>query len=104
MAREMHRGEVSEAEADQWVDEAEAGHDVDKLKARIGRPARGAEASQVVPVRLTIEELEALMARAGREHLNRSEARRASAPACSTTRARTTTRSATTASRPTAAS
>lgn len=77
MERRMHGREVSEAEVDQWVEEAEAGYDPEALKTRMGRPARGAEASQVVPVRLTTEELEAIMARAAREHLNRSEAIRA---------------------------
>ena len=78
MARRMQGREVSEAEVDAWVSEAEAGYDVDELRKRvIGRPTRGAEPSQVVPVRLTNEELDALMARADRENLNRSEAIRA---------------------------
>ncbi|GEB66022.1 hypothetical protein SAT01_34700 [Sinomonas atrocyanea] len=83
MGREMRGREVSEAEVDQWVEEAEAGYDVEELKARMGRPARGAEASHVVPVRLTVEELAAVMARAEREHLNRSEAIRAALAAWS---------------------
>lgn len=73
----MHGREVSESEVDQFVEEAETGYDVETPKPRMGRPVRGAEASQVVPVRLTAAELEALMARAEREHLNRSEAIRA---------------------------
>lgn len=73
----MRGRETSEAEIDKWVEKAEAGYDVEQLKARMGRPARSAEASQVVPVRLTVKELEAVMARAEREHLNRSEAIRA---------------------------
>lgn len=78
MARKMQGREVSEAEVDQWVTEAEAGYDVDELKRRIGgRPARGAAASEVVPVRLTAAELEAVMRRAEKEHLNRSDAIRA---------------------------
>jgi hypothetical protein len=77
MVREMHGRVVSEAEVDQWVAEAEAGYDVGALRSRLGRPARGAEASQVVPVRLTVDELAAVMARAARENLNRSEAMRA---------------------------
>lgn len=77
MKRKMHGRQISEEQVDQWVEEAEAGYDVDALKTRIGRPARGAEPSQVVPVRLTTEELAAVMARAEREHLNRSEAFRA---------------------------
>lgn len=77
MERKLHGQPVSETEIDQWVEEAEAGYDVEDLKARMGRPARGATASQVVPVRLTTDELAAVMERAEREHLNRSEAFRA---------------------------
>ena len=78
MNRKMQGREVSEAEVDEWVAEAEAGYDVEELRGRvIGRPTRGNEPSQVVPVRLTNEELAAVMARAEREHLNRSEAIRA---------------------------
>lgn len=74
----MQGRDVSEAQVDAWVAEAEAGYDIEELQKRIiGRPARGAEASQVVPVRLTVDELKAVMERAGREHLNRSEAIRA---------------------------
>ena len=73
----MHGRKVSEAAIDQWVEEAEAGYDVEDMKTRMGRPARGADAAQVFPVRLTSEELAAVMARAEREHLNRSEAFRA---------------------------
>lgn len=83
MERKMHGREVSESEIAGWVEEAEAGYDLEKLKARMGRPARGGEASQVVPVRLTVEELAAVMARAEREHLNRSEAIRAALAAWS---------------------
>lgn len=74
----MQGREVSEAEIDAWVEEAEAGYDVEELRKRIiGRPTRGSEPSQVVPVRLTTEELDAIMQRAARENLNRSEAIRA---------------------------
>lgn len=83
MERKMHGREVPETEIDGWVKEAEAGYDLEELKARMGRPARGAEASQVVPVRLTVDELAAVMARAEREHLNRSEAIRAALAAWS---------------------
>ncbi len=79
----MQGREISETEIDQWVKEAEAGYDVEELKSRMGRPARGAEASQVIPVRLTAEELAGVMARAEREHLNRSEAIRAALAAWS---------------------
>ena len=78
MARRMQGREITEAEVDHWVAEAEAGYDVEELRKRvIGRPARGSEPSQVIPVRLTSDELAAVMARAQREHLNRSEAIRA---------------------------
>jgi predicted transcriptional regulator len=78
MARKMQGRDVSEAEVDEWVAEAEAGYDVDELQRRAGgRPPRGATASEVVPVRLTAAELEAVMRRAEKEHLNRSEAIRA---------------------------
>ncbi len=71
--RVIHGKPVSEDQVDSWVDEAEAGYDVEMLRKR-GRPGRGARPSQVVPVRLTDEELNAVMHRAGREQLNRSEA------------------------------
>lgn len=74
----MYGRKISEAEVDAWVDEAEAGYAPDKLQDRItGRPARGEKPSQVVPVRLTDEELSAVMDRAERENMNRSEAIRA---------------------------
>ncbi|WP_038552741.1 ribbon-helix-helix protein, CopG family [Corynebacterium glyciniphilum] len=78
MMRKMHGEEVSEEQVDAWVAEAEEGYDVEELQKRIiGRPARGSEASRVVPVRLTDAELDAVMKRADKEHLNRSEAIRA---------------------------
>lgn len=74
----MQGKEVSEEQVDAWVAEAESGYDVEELlRRRGGRPARGSEPSEVVPVRLTSAELEAVMNRAEREHLNRSEAFRA---------------------------
>ena len=58
-----------------WADEADAGYDVAALKRRgRGRPGRGAAPMQVVAVRLTAEELEALDAAAERQGLSRSEA------------------------------
>lgn len=81
--RKLHGREISEEEIDKWVEEAENGYDVEQLKARMGRPARGMESSQAVPVRLTAMELEAIMVRAEREHLNRSEAIRAALAAWS---------------------
>lgn len=71
--RKIQGREVSEEQVDAWVDEAEAGYDVDELRRR-GRPARGDHAAQVVPVRFTEAEITQLMERADREHLNRSEA------------------------------
>lgn len=61
-----------------WADEAEAGFDVDALERRgRGRPGRGAVPAQVVAVRLTTEELDALDATAARSHMSRSEVIRA---------------------------
>lgn len=69
---------ASEKQIRAWADEAEAGYDVDELKRRgRGRPGRGAEPMQVVAVRLTTEELEALDAAAAKHHMSRSEAIRA---------------------------
>ena len=66
---------VSDEQIQQWADEAEAGYDVEELKRRgRGRPGRGAEPMQVVAVRLTADELEALDKLAKKEHLSRSEA------------------------------
>ncbi|WP_307812518.1 ribbon-helix-helix domain-containing protein [Phycicoccus sp. CSK15P-2] len=69
---------VSDEQIQEWADEAEAGYDVDALKVRgRGRPGRGAESMQVVAVRLTAEELEALDAAADKGNMSRSEAIRA---------------------------
>lgn len=69
---------VSEEQIERWADEAEAGYDVEELKCRgRGRPGRGAEPMQVVAVRLTAEELEALEAMAVKNEMSRSEAIRA---------------------------
>lgn len=69
---------VSEEQIQKWADEAEAGYDVDELKRRgRGRPGRGAEPMQVVAVRLTVEELEALDVAAAKSDMSRSEAIRA---------------------------
>lgn len=65
---------VTDEQVNKWADEAEAGIDVDALKKRgRGRPGRGAAPSQVVAIRLTLEELEAIDTRAAREHKTRSE-------------------------------
>ena len=77
MKRIIQGHEVAESQVDQWAAEAEAGYDVDQLRTRWGRAPRGATAAQVIPVRLTTDELTAVMARADREGLNRSEAIRA---------------------------
>lgn len=74
MERKIHGQDVPEGQIDQWVAEAEAGYDPEWLRKRMGRPARAEHAAKVVPVRLTDAELGAVMARAEREHLNRSEA------------------------------
>jgi hypothetical protein len=66
---------ATEGQIQQWADEADAGYDVAELTRRgRGRPGRGAAPMQVVAVRLTAEELEALDAAAERRGLSRSEA------------------------------
>lgn len=60
----------------EWADEAEAGYDVQRLRKR-GRPTVGDGPGIVVPVRMDATLLEALNARAEREHVSRSEAIRA---------------------------
>ena len=66
---------VTEEQIQRWADEAEAGYDVEELTRRgRGRPGRGAEPMQVVAVRLTTDELNALDAIASQENLSRSEA------------------------------
>ncbi|MDO5067888.1 MAG: ribbon-helix-helix domain-containing protein [Propionibacteriaceae bacterium] len=73
----MSETEVSEEQIQAWVAEAEAGYDVAELKRRgRGRPGRGAEPMQVVAVRLSIDEIEALDAIAARNQMSRSEALR----------------------------
>jgi len=65
---------VTEEQIAAWAAEAEAGYDIDALKKRgRGRPGRGAEPSQVVALRLTLEEIEAIDAKAQREGKTRSE-------------------------------
>lgn len=69
---------VSEDQIQKWAEEAGAGYDATELKRRgRGRPGRGAEPAQVVAVRLTAEELEALDGAAKRLSLSRSETIRA---------------------------
>ena len=65
---------VTEEQIAAWAGEAEAGYDVAALKRRgRGRPGRGAEPSQVVALRLTLEEIAALDERAEREGKTRSD-------------------------------
>ena len=65
---------VTEERIAAWVAEADAGYDVEALKKRgRGRPGRGAEPSQVVALRLTVDEISALDARARSEGKTRSE-------------------------------
>lgn len=65
---------VTEDQIAAWAAEAEAGYDVAALKKRgRGRPGRGAEPSQVVALRLTLEEIAAIDERAEREGKSRSE-------------------------------
>ena len=73
--RETIRGEVvTEEQIAAWAAEVEVGYDVEVLKRRgRGRPGRGADPSQVVALRLTSDELQALDARAEREKKSRSE-------------------------------
>lgn len=65
---------MTEAEIDRRVEEARAGYNAEVLKTRMWRPARGAAASQAVPVRLATEEVAAVMARSERENLISPEA------------------------------
>ena len=65
---------VTEEQIAAWVDGAETGFDLEALSKRgRGRPGRGDGPSQVVALRLTVEELSALDARAKREGKSRSE-------------------------------
>ena len=65
---------VTQEQIAEWAAEAEAGFDVEVLKKRgRGRPGRGAEPSQVVALRLTLDEITALDARAESEGKTRSE-------------------------------
>ena len=69
---------VGEGQIQEWANEGEVGYDVEELRRRgRGRPGRGAEPMQVVAVRLTADELDALDAAAVKNHMSRSEAIRA---------------------------
>jgi len=67
---------VTEQDIKEWADEAERGYDVDRLRKR-GRRPLGDGPAQVVPVRLDGTLLAAVVARAERDHVSRSEAIRA---------------------------
>jgi len=67
---------VSDALIQVWADEAETGYPVDQLRRR-GRKPLGDGPSEVVPVRMDAELLQALVERAEREQVSRSEAIRA---------------------------
>jgi len=73
--RETINGQpVSDEQIAAWSAEAEAGCDVAALKKRArGRPGRGAQPSQMVALRLTLDEIAGLDARAAREGKTRSE-------------------------------
>lgn len=65
---------VTEEQIQAWAAEAERGYDAKALKKRgRGRPGRGAEASQVIALRLTPDEVAALDARAAQENKTRSD-------------------------------
>jgi len=77
MAKEKINGEtVTGPQIEAWSKEAEAGYSVEQLRKR-GRKPLGDGASEVVPVRMDQTLLDALAARAEREHVSRSEAIRA---------------------------
>ncbi len=67
---------VSEQNIKDWADEAERGYDVERLRKR-GRKPLGDGPAQVVPVRLDEALLAAVVERAERDDVTRSEAIRA---------------------------
>ena len=67
---------VTEADIQDWADEAERGYDVEQLRKR-GRKPIGDGPARVVPVRIDADLLAALTERAERDHISRSEAIRA---------------------------
>lgn len=77
MAEEKINGTpITDEMIEGWSAEAEAGYPVEQLRKR-GRKPLGDRASEVVPVRMDQALLDALSARAEREHVSRSEAIRA---------------------------
>ena len=67
---------ATEADIQDWADEAERGYDVEQLRKR-GRKPIGDGPARVVPVRIDADLLAALTERAERDHISRSEAIRA---------------------------
>lgn len=67
---------VTEADIQDWADEAERGYDVEQMRKR-GRKPIGDGPARVVPVRIDIALLAALTERAERDHVSRSEVIRA---------------------------
>jgi Ribbon-helix-helix protein, copG family len=67
---------VTEQDIKDWADEAERGYDVPRLRKR-GRKPLGDGPAQVVPVRIDDSLLAAVVERAERDHVSRSEAIRA---------------------------
>jgi hypothetical protein len=69
-----HNGRViTDDEIQAMADEAEAGHDLTKLRRRPGRPSLGAAAAEVFPVRLEPELRAALETRAESDHTTASD-------------------------------
>ncbi len=67
---------ISDDMIETWSKEAEAGYPVEQLRRRGRRPI-GDGPGEVIPVRMDATLLNALAARAEREHVSRSEAIRA---------------------------
>jgi len=67
---------VTDADIQDWADEAERGYDVEQLGKR-GRKPIGDGSARVVPVRIDAALLAALTERAERDRISRSEAIRA---------------------------
>lgn len=69
----INRVPVTEEQIAAWAAEAEGGYDVAEMKKRgRGCPGRGAEPSQVVALRLTLEEIYMIDERTEREGKSRS--------------------------------
>jgi hypothetical protein len=72
----MHGEPVAEEQIQAWADEAERGYSVERLR-KGGRPAVGDGPGEVIAVRMDETMLAALVARAERDHISRSEVIRA---------------------------